>query len=179
MTTQKRIQIALLLMLVLVVGMSTWELMAVREPVYRGKPLSYWLNQYDGNYDSVTAQLAKKETDEAVRHIGTNAIPLLLRRLQTEDSALGIWLMDFSRKHRLKLPLVHARVKCIQGLEGICALSLEDAKVCIPQLAELLNNRAYWNNYFLSAALRHISTEVQNEHMQRQIQKQQERCAEN
>ena len=164
-----------------------WQLLGVREPVYQGKSLSYWLNQYDGNYVSVTAQLGKKQADEAVRHIGTNAIPFLLARLQTEDSALHIWLMRFSQKHRfMKLPLTPARLKCIQGLEGVKALSLEDAKVCSSQIVELYQSRrAYsdktqWCNYYLSAALRHISSEIQNEHMQRQIQKrQQERTAEN
>jgi HEAT repeat protein len=52
------------------------------EPVFEGKPLSEWLLQLkDSNSDVERIKAA-----EAVRHIGTNAIPTLLQMLREEES---------------------------------------------------------------------------------------------
>src|SRR5947207_1339961 len=48
-----------------------------REPVYRGKTLTYWLEVINTN------GWASGEKPEAVRHIGTNAIPILLNLIST------------------------------------------------------------------------------------------------
>jgi hypothetical protein len=139
--------------------------------------LSYWLNNYGGHYTSVTAQLAKNQADEAVRQIGTNAIPFLLKRLQAKDSAFKLWFMRLTVKHNfLNIPLTLAPVKWVQGLGGIKALSLEDAKTCMPQLTELSKNRAYWispsqPNPYIAAAVMDISNKILDEHLEKAIQR--------
>ena len=57
----------------------------VVEPSYRGKSLRWWTNRMDpGDPTSPPAMRAKAE--EAVRTIGTNAIPILLSWLEHRDS---------------------------------------------------------------------------------------------
>lgn len=58
------------------------------EPVYQGKALSYWLTAYS----SRQGQPAPKSdaADEAIRHMGTNCLPRLLRLLQRHDSPFKV-----------------------------------------------------------------------------------------
>jgi len=79
MGKKRRILIAALLV-VLLCGFGWW-LLRPREPSYQGKSLSAWLDDYSRD-DGLS------NTDEAVRHIGTNAIPMLLQMLRAHDSQL-------------------------------------------------------------------------------------------
>jgi len=80
---RKRVQIALAILLVAVIGVSEWQVLRVREPVYQGKPLSGWLE----GYDSPKNQQSWRQTDEAIRQIGPKAIPTLLQMLRVSESA--------------------------------------------------------------------------------------------
>ena len=73
---------------------------AEREPVYRGKPLSVWLQRYiqGGSYIGFWPE---PEADEAIRQIGTNAIPTLLLMLREHDSKLKLALLRLSVQARL------------------------------------------------------------------------------
>jgi HEAT repeat protein len=72
---RKRLFIAGTALLILI-GLGIWEANHTKEPQYKGKPLSFWL---DNNRTPAEAK-------EAVDHLGTNCIPTLLRMLQAEDS---------------------------------------------------------------------------------------------
>ncbi len=65
-----------------------------REPVYQGKRLSKWLEEIDPNeLDDQEVPSNSTLAAEAVRQIGTNAVPVLLTMLQTRDSSLmRIWI---------------------------------------------------------------------------------------
>jgi hypothetical protein len=69
--------------------MVTWH---SREPVYQGRRLSQWLEgtfQWDGrNYSENREGSAK----EAVLHMGTNAIPTLLRLMSKKDYLFTVLL---------------------------------------------------------------------------------------
>ena len=66
-----------------VVGVLVWPAMRrPGEPVYQEKRLSEWLQGYD---HAGLKSRARDESDEAVRNMGTNAIPLLLQRLREND----------------------------------------------------------------------------------------------
>src|SRR5437660_11441199 len=52
-----------------------------REPEYGGKRLSEWVEQYADHSDSLGQ---KAEAADAIRHIGTNAVPYLIEWLQYE-----------------------------------------------------------------------------------------------
>ncbi len=94
MATKRPILFTLLLfallgaiLLIAVVGVATWLVLPSRdnEPVYKGKPLSVWLKGYDLETKTFPESPEEQQADEAVQHIGTNAIPTLLRMLRKKD----------------------------------------------------------------------------------------------
>lgn len=61
---------------------------SVPDPVYQGKRLSVWLEAF--NYEKHKFEGPEaREAKEAVRHIGTNGIPLLLWMLRAKDADLS------------------------------------------------------------------------------------------
>lgn len=79
MAMRKRVNIALALALLGIVGVIRWQILCQREPAYRGKRLRAWLSSYARNE-------RRSEAEEAVRQIGTNAIPTLLALLRAKDN---------------------------------------------------------------------------------------------
>ena len=76
------------LLIVVTVGLTTWGLVAIRrdkEPSYEGKPLHYWVGCF---YTQKTRESAPREAKatEAIRHMGTNAFPLLLKWLRCDNT---------------------------------------------------------------------------------------------
>ncbi len=70
-----------------------------REPSYAGKSLGYWLRQ-----DFWSIRVGKgpsPEAEDAVRKIGTNALPTLIQMLRARDSRLKLALMKWSAKQSL------------------------------------------------------------------------------
>ena len=89
----KRFGIALALSgLVLLAGL-VWQILRPHEPVYGGKHLSSWLEQYATNHFVRPRSAADKEAETAIRQIGTNALPVLLKLIATKDSRLKQKLM--------------------------------------------------------------------------------------
>jgi len=99
---QKRVYIALAVLLVMLVGVIGWQVLHLREPIYQGKRLSSWLEAYKlygvAGVETWQVRVEQQEADEAVRRIGTNALPTLLRMLRAKDSALKAKLMDLAQK---------------------------------------------------------------------------------
>jgi hypothetical protein len=113
----KRIRVALAVMFVVLVGLIGWQMAQPREPMYQGKPLSFWLKDYarlvfrvplstnatasvmvKEQEEYIRKQLTgREELDGAVRQIGTNAIPTLLRLLRLKDSALKLKLLALAQ----------------------------------------------------------------------------------
>src|SRR5437879_1390641 len=50
-----------------------------REPEYKGKMLSEWLLQYERQFRIDGYSAKAREAEDAVRHIGTNAVPCLVK----------------------------------------------------------------------------------------------------
>jgi hypothetical protein len=101
---QKRVYIALAVLLVMLAGVIAWQVLHLREPIYQGKRLSSWLEAYKlygvAGVETWQVRVEQQEADEAVRRIGTNALPTLLRMLRAKDSALKVKLMDLAQKQR-------------------------------------------------------------------------------
>jgi hypothetical protein len=87
---KRRIFLITLLALALMGGL-VWLALPPREPVYQGKTLSEWLEP----------GLNAPGTEEAIRHIGTNGIPTLLRMLRAHDSKLKLQLVELAQKQHL------------------------------------------------------------------------------
>ena len=95
---QKRVQLAVAVLLIMLAGMLVWQLQRVSEPVYQGKRLSQWLWSYSA--DVATLQ---PEIDRAIRGMGTNAVPILLEKVQVQDSPMMLRLRDYRWFWRLGL----------------------------------------------------------------------------
>lgn len=69
-----------------------------REPMYDGKPLTFWLSRYtDGNRTETSVQ----EADHALEAIGSNAVPALLHLINAHDLPFEPKLMELLQKQHL------------------------------------------------------------------------------
>jgi HEAT repeat protein len=118
------------LFLLLLTGVLAWRFSSDREPMFEGRPLSYWMQGYLQN-SSEPLQLSARA---AMREIGTNAIPTLLRMLQKRDSPVKLKLIAFSEKqHMFKIEHVPARLVNYEA-EGAFIELGPQAKSAVPEL---------------------------------------------
>ena len=107
------------------------------EPRYQGQSLSVWLAETDtGSWPRQSSNPA----DEAIRHIGTNAFPMIARLLRSRDSALKLKLLQVS----YKLPFLHLHIttqyeRHHRAIAACHALG-PVAKPLVPELAKDLNH---------------------------------------
>ena len=107
-----------------------------REPIYQGKVLSAWLRTYNPASSSGRGSPAWKETDDALRHIGTKSIPFLVRMLRARDSSLKLWLVAWAQKqHFIKIHFVPAAARNIEASRAFIVLG-NTAKVAVPDLVK-------------------------------------------
>ncbi len=119
-----------------------WQTAGSLEPVYEGKPLSYWLEGYNRSPGQSQAKTEpnRNQASEAVRNIGTNAIPFLLQMLQQRDSPLKDKFMQFARKkHFLKTPYVSTMDRNSRAQAAFMELSFR-AKDATPQLIKIFDD---------------------------------------
>jgi hypothetical protein len=104
-----------------------------RQPVYLGKPLSDWLADLD--LESSHSQVA---AEQAVRSIGTNALPCLLKMLCVRDN---VWEQSFlflnNNQALVRFPVTPASVIRNRALRGYTSLG-KAAKGEVPHLIHLL-----------------------------------------
>ncbi len=96
---RKRYQIAVAVFIAAIVGVIAWEATRPRQPVYNGKTLGRWLSTSFGESDRDPAK--REAGEEAVRQIGTNAIPTLLRLLRMKDSAMKTRVITLARSQHI------------------------------------------------------------------------------
>ncbi|HKI69978.1 MAG TPA: hypothetical protein VKA67_10345, partial [Verrucomicrobiae bacterium] len=106
------------------------------EPLVNGKPLSFWLRQY--NSTSVSGGEPEKtalneQAVSAVRSIGTNAIPTLLKLIRTTNSH------QQSLRNHYPQP-VHLSEANIEGINGFFILG-EAASNAVPALVEIFEDQ--------------------------------------
>ncbi|MBI2929748.1 MAG: HEAT repeat domain-containing protein [Verrucomicrobia bacterium] len=99
----ERLLIVIGLFLAGVVGLLIWQASGPREPVFEDRTLTRWLDHHvassaaDPPYDSP----GWKKADEALRHIGTNAIPTLLKMIRAKDPPpVVLRLLQFAARYR-------------------------------------------------------------------------------
>ena len=98
---QKRVQIAVAAMLVILAGVAAWQGLRERERVYGGKTLTLWLRTYVPSSSSGLHSPEWNAADDAERHMGTNCIPLLMHMIRQKDSPAKLWIVAFAQKHEL------------------------------------------------------------------------------
>src|SRR5579859_633605 len=77
-------------LLIALITALVWFVSQSHEPEYEGKPLSYWLTGYDPSSYHRTGTNdppppTSRQADEAIRAMGVDAIPGLLRNLRPES----------------------------------------------------------------------------------------------
>ena len=117
------------------------------EPVYRGKPLTYWLGILEpviiAGPTNLDARMALYPTAvSAVSETGTNAIPYLLQMLRAHDSPVKAWVLMWASRH----PILHIHytdpaqlnLLAVQGFEQ---LRTNGAVTAVPELIKLLDEK--------------------------------------
>ena len=113
-------------------------LLQPREPVYQGKRLSVWLKAFIGD-SSTEADWARAR--EAVRAIGTNALPILMEMFEAKDSRIKEKLLEFSlRQSLIEFHLRMAFERQWRAQQAFAALG-PLAKPAIPRLVSLLTDQ--------------------------------------
>ena len=145
----KRVQIALAVALVTLAGVIAWQGLRLRErePLYQGKRLSVWLEiAYKAKWsrthwpDNERPEQALMQAMQAIRHIGTNALPVLIDMLHAQDSRLKEVMMTWAQKQKL----VHFHFKsadqrrweAVWGYEALGPL----ARAQVPSLSDTLTH---------------------------------------
>jgi hypothetical protein len=137
MGKHRRIVVAVLA--IAVIGVMGWLALtgrhAAREPVYQGKTLSQWLSIWGPAKTNLVAQDSIKCSD-AMKHMGTNAIPYLMRMFRTRDSDLMQRLLSAaSKQHFVRVHYVSARNLRDRATMGLFMLGA-DAKDAVPELIQ-------------------------------------------
>ena len=167
---RKRVQIALALLLVAIAGVTAWQVLRPheREPVYQGKRLSVWLEQYydalenpEGpmtgrttvvgvTVDGLGGGESAKQAEAALSAIGTNALPVLLKMAQAHDSAfkqkfilVSYRFQQVGRVRELFFPhFPHDSEGVLHGKAALGFYTLGSAaKPALPDLIRLLGER--------------------------------------
>ncbi len=133
-------------------GVLVWVLVRVPEPVYQGKALSFWLELHHQKAwvpgSVMQGEITDcEETALAIRAIGTNAIPSLLRLTATSDSTSKQWIVKHcgsaGSKGRLGLRsmLIHWAGQPVVGPEkaqlGFRVLG-PAAQAAVPELVRIM-----------------------------------------
>jgi hypothetical protein len=144
------LQLCVFAFIAFVVGWcGVWRYRHPREPVYKSRPLSDWLQ----DYDAVESPEKAQETDEAVRAMSSNAIPFILRQLVPYDSPWRLRLIYYAKKQRLlKFNYSYAEERRFQAVRALRALALAPHFEYIrPSLTGLLGPTNYNLGYRCTA----------------------------
>jgi hypothetical protein len=158
---QKRGKIALAVLLVALAGVSAWQGLCLREPVYHGKRLSSWLRAYRlhglAGVETWQVRAEQQMADDAVRQAGTNALPTLLRMLRAKDSAWKVKLMVLAqRQHFIRIRYTPAEEL---NYQASCAFGVLRAKGqnAVPALMEIVDqNISHDSQWYAITALAFI-----------------------
>jgi hypothetical protein len=128
------------LMLLVLLGLFWFSRDQLRcNPVYDGKALSLWLETYDPASPFGRGSPEWLKADEAVRHIGTNTLPILLEMLCDTDSNLKLRLVAMTQKqHVIKIHFVPAATRNIEASRAFIVLG-DTAKDAVPDLIKAFN----------------------------------------
>ena len=124
--------------IILLIGL-VWFLVpqVPRVPVYHGKALTVWLRTYASSSSSGRHSQGWNEADDAVRHLGTNCIPVLLHMIREKDSRLKLLVVSLARQQRIvKMHFVTAAERNVEASRAFIVLS-DMAKGAVPALVKM------------------------------------------
>ena len=144
---RKRFRIWLALLPVAALAGLAWLLLGPREPdpLYRGRPLTYWLQGFSPGQWPATkgpARPSEDEAQEAVQHFGTNAIPTLLRLLRTPDSPFRRRAFELiERQHFVRISHIPPMQLYMEIVRGFGELGAE-ARPAVAQLCQIYDQHS-------------------------------------
>jgi HEAT repeat protein len=116
-----------------------WFILKPREPSYQGRSLSNWLEEASEGGFGIYPD-ARPEAVNAIRQIGTNAIPTLLKMAKAKDSKLTFFLRKWNNRFpRLDLPFFPTEEMRGLAVTGFYVLGPK-AKSAVPGLTGLLKS---------------------------------------
>ena len=128
----------------LILAILSMVLLRTREPICQGKSLTAWLQDWDQSFGSPGKPFPREhisQIEEAIRQMGTEAVPRLRKMLQARDSRLRQKIVAFCSA-RPWIP-IHLRPPAyrlnVRGLFGIRTLG-PVAKAAVPDLIRLLSH---------------------------------------
>jgi HEAT repeat protein len=131
----KFLPIILATVIIAIVGGVAWRALHPHEPVYGGKNLSMWLDEY------VASDGHLPEAEVAIRHIGTNAIPQVLKMLAAKDSAFKGFVINLARRQTLvSIGRPEAAWQHGRAFQAIEILG-PDAALTVPGLINLFDDK--------------------------------------
>jgi hypothetical protein len=111
-----------------------------REPEYRGKKLSEWVERY-GMANTFSLRSPKSEAQAAIRHFGTNAIPYLLNWMAYEQPLWKYKLNSALLRFKPSWMIRDKRQRLSAGAGPALGELGSEATCAIPELIRLANNR--------------------------------------
>jgi peptidoglycan/xylan/chitin deacetylase (PgdA/CDA1 family) len=146
---KKRHRIVLMGLLLAVLAIAAWFALRPSEPEYQGKKLSAWLDDLVGassveSEDADAADVVRRQTQSAdvIRHIGTNALPYLLRLLEDkpQESPFRDRIEDLLNKQPIEqIRLPERKDRSWHAFQGFAALG-PIASPSIPKLERMLKD---------------------------------------
>jgi hypothetical protein len=143
----KRKTIMYVLAAVLVLGWLAFHFSRPKEPSYQGRSLTQWLKEYDFNSRiraGIYTESKMKEPEQAVRAIGTNGIPTLLRLLTAKDPP-GMWeLQTFLHRIGIWVRLCNTTEKVQFACNGFMILGRQ-AQPAVPALVHIAITETWYS----------------------------------
>jgi len=118
-------RIAFLALILAVVGMGLWHSLSQKkaaDPIYEGKRLSQWIKELNSPPPGASAAAT-----EAIKAIGTNAIPQLLIEASAHSAPKAIAIALIENQSLFKLRIVSDSEHQSKALRGLCALGTNGA----------------------------------------------------
>ena len=143
---RKRVYLLIAAMLLAAFALGIWEARRQVGPVYLGKALSQWLEEVPDDWGHPVTGLDPEEKPaaaKAVRAMGTNALPALIKMMEARDwppkPRLQWWAANLLHID-LTLYTSPAERQKVRALFGFCALGT-NANPAVPVLTDLLLRR--------------------------------------
>ncbi len=140
MSIQRKTRAAAIAALVLAtLGVLLWILLSPgeREPVYQGKTLTYWLSDFWPGRNPTPEKLEQDKL--AVRQIGTNAIPILLKWISAKDDPVKQKMVTWISRHPwVPFHLESSVDKNMLAVSGFGILGKSQTGVAVPALVEIV-----------------------------------------
>lgn len=109
MRQRRGVRLALCILLVAVAGAVAWQVLRVREPVYRGRPISFWIKRWGDVYAPWDPQYPDFDRGGLwwLPGAGPKAVPFLIKALNRRD---GLWGKHYEKLWLQSPPWLRARL---------------------------------------------------------------------